>query len=64
MQELTFEQVEEVSGGAVVFLIPPAVGAVLKGVGMVAGFVGSAVAGYAATQPAIEMYDRVMGNEK
>lgn len=64
MQELTFEQVEEVSGGAVVFLIPPAAGAVLKGVGMVAGFVSGVVGGYAATQPAIEMYDRVMGNEK
>ncbi|TMO54349.1 hypothetical protein [Pseudoalteromonas phenolica] len=41
MKELNVQEVQNVNGGAVVFLIPPAVGGALK----VAGFVGAFVGG-------------------
>ncbi|WP_233080197.1 hypothetical protein [Rheinheimera soli] len=59
MQELTFEQVEEVSGG-LVFLIPPAVGGALKAAGMIGGFMGGVGAGYTLANELIGFYDKVM----
>jgi len=48
MRELNVNEMEEVNGGAVVFLIPPAVTGAVKIIGVAVGIIGTSISVFAA----------------